>query len=357
MKEQQFPIFKTKTEGVTRPFDLNDPKERLEYFEAKAGKEIKKLREFLRKNTFVAYLLGKKNSGKGTYSKLFAEVVDDEKIASISVGDLVRKTHEEIKDEGKKQELTNFLGQNYRGFLPIKDAVQALLDRNTENLLPTEFILALAKREIMAMEKKSLFLDGFPRNLDQISYSLFFRDLINYRQDPDIFILIDVPESVINERIKWRVVCPGCKHLKNIKLLPSKKIEYDEEKKEFYFLCDNLKCQGHKMVRKEGDEKGAGSIKKRLDLDERLIKQAFSLHGIPKVLLRNTVPVKEVKNYADDYEITPEYSYEWDAEKKEAKVIEKPWIVSDDEGIPSYSLLPPPVALSLIKQMADILCP
>jgi CRISPR/Cas system-associated protein Csx1 len=111
------------------------------------------------------------------------------------------------------------------------------------------------------------------------------------------------------------------------------------------------------MVRKEGDEKGIGPIKKRLELDERLIRQAFSLHGIPKVLLRNTVPVKEAKNYVDDYEITPEYSYEWNAEKKEVRVIEKPWIINDDEGIPSYSLLPPPVALSLIKQMANILCP
>ena len=69
-----FPIFKTKIEGQNQTFNLNDPKERREYFELKAGPEIKKLRDFLKKNTFVAYLLGKKNSGKGTYSKMFAEI-------------------------------------------------------------------------------------------------------------------------------------------------------------------------------------------------------------------------------------------------------------------------------------------
>ena len=77
------------------------------------------------------------------------------------------------------------------------------------------------------MEKKALFIDGFPRDLDQVSYSLFFRDLIGYRADPDIFILIDVPNSVIDERIKYRVVCPKCHTPRNLKLLATKQVEYD----------------------------------------------------------------------------------------------------------------------------------
>jgi len=85
------------------------------------------------------------------------------------------------------------------------------------------------------------------------------------------------------------------------------------------------------------------------------MEKAFSLYGIPKVLLRNSVPVKEAKNYIDDYEITPEYIYEWDEKTKSVKIIEKPWQVRDDEGIPSYSLLPPPVVVSLIKQMIEVL--
>ena len=76
----KFPLFKTKIKGVNKKFDLTKPKDQKEYFELKAGKEIKKLREYLKNHTFVAYLLGKKNSGKGTYSKMFAETILPEKI-------------------------------------------------------------------------------------------------------------------------------------------------------------------------------------------------------------------------------------------------------------------------------------
>ena len=71
--------------------------------------------------------------------------------------------------------------------------ITALEKRNTRTLLPSELILAIAKKEISKRGTKALFVDGLPRDLDQVSYSLFFRDLIDYRQDPDVFVLIDVP--------------------------------------------------------------------------------------------------------------------------------------------------------------------
>ncbi len=82
---------------------------------------------------------------------------------------------------------------------------------------------------------------------------------------------------------------------------------------------------------------------------------AFSLYGIPKILLRNTVPVKEAQNFVDDYEITPQYDFEWSEKEKKVKIKETPWVVLDDGGAESYSLLPPPVVVSLIKQMTDVL--
>ena len=109
------------------------------------------------------------------------------------------------------------------------------------------------------------------------------------------------------------------------------------------------------MVAKEGDELGTAPIKERIAMDARLIDQAFSLHGIPKITLRNTVPVEQAKEYVDDYEITPEYVYEWNEREQKVKVIEKPWVVKDDEGVPSYSLLPQAVVVSLIKQMTGVL--
>jgi hypothetical protein len=109
------------------------------------------------------------------------------------------------------------------------------------------------------------------------------------------------------------------------------------------------------MVRKEGDGAGIKPIKERLKKDEKLINQALSLYGIPKVLLRNSVPKKMAASFVDDYEITPEYYYQWDKKRKKVIVKERPWVVSDDRGQPSYSLLPPPVVVSLIKQITDIL--
>jgi adenylate kinase family enzyme len=363
-KNMLFPIFKTKIKNPSptkqrpkRTFDLSNPKERKKYFELKAGKEIKKLRSYFKKgNTFIAYLLGKKNSGKGTYSKMFAEVVDPGRVEHFSIGDMIRKVDGELKDRKKKKELISFLEKNYRGWFSIKELLSLLKSRSTAApLLPTELILLLVKREISRRKKKTLFIDGFPRDLNQVNFALFFRDLIGYRDDPDFFILIDVPEMVIDERIKHRRVCPVCQTSRNLKLLPTSKVRYDQKKKEFYLLCDNPTCKEVRLLPKEGDEEGIRPIKKRLKKDEELIFQAFSLKGIKKIFLRNSIPVKEARKYVDDYEITPEYVFGWDEKEKKVKIKEKPWIVLDNQGKKFFSLLAPPVALSLIKQLTKVL--
>jgi len=351
-KTMRFPIFKTKIEGITEKFNLTDPKEQREYFELKAGREIEKLREYLKENTFVAYLLGKKNSGKGTYSKMFAEIVSPERVEHFSIGDMVRGIDKELADPEKKKDLIKFLEKNYRGRLSLNEIIRDLENRDTKTLRPTELILTLVKREMEKRAKKALFIDGFPRDLDQINFSLFFRDLIGHRDDPDIFVLIDVPENVIDQRIKWRRVCPICQTSRNLKLLPTSNVGYDKQENEFYLICEN---DGTKMERKEGDELGIEPIRERLKMDERLMEMAFSLYGIPKILLRNSLPVEVAKKFVDDYEITPEYNLEWDEKGKKVKIREKSWIFLDDERVKSFSLLPQPVVVSLIKQMVEVL--
>ena len=148
-----FPVTQTKISGVTKKFDLTDLAQRKEYFEAKAGREITKLRKYLENNTFVAYLLGKKNSGKGTYTKLMMEIFGKDKIGHISVGDLVRATHKIVDDPAQKKELIEYLEQHYRGYISISDAINALTGKNQKVLLPTEFILTLVKREIDKLER------------------------------------------------------------------------------------------------------------------------------------------------------------------------------------------------------------
>ncbi len=349
-----FPIFKTKKDE-SKKFDLSSPKGRQEYFEFKAGDEIEKIKNHIEKNTFIVYLMGKKNSGKGTYAKMFAEITGSDKIDHFSVGDMIRDLDTEMKNEKERKELISFLHENYRGWVSSEEIIEKLEGRSTESLLPTDLILTLIKREIAKRDKKVIFIDGFPRDMDQISYSLFFRDLIGYREDPDLFVLIDVPDNVIDERIKWRRVCPSCKTSRNLKLLPTSKIKHNKEKNSFVLICDNLECEGEiEMVAKEGDDKGIEPIKERLKKDEDLIKRALSLYGIPKVLLRNSIPVDLAKEYTDDYELTPEYQYEWDKNENKVKTKEVPWVVKDNEGVDSHSLMAPPVVVSLIHQMVDV---
>ena len=355
MQTQEFPIFRTKVKGVTRAFQLDDPAERKKYFEAKAGKEIKKLRAYLDKNTFVGFLLGPKNSGKGTYSKLFKEAVGEAHVRHISVGDIVRSVHKDFESSAKKKELIAYLKKTYRGTTPLEDAIDALLGRSTKTLLPTEITLALVEREIMKSEKKAIFIDGFPRSLDQISYSLYFRALMGYREDPDFFVFIDVPEAVIDERMKYRVVCPVCQTPRSTKLLKTKEVGYDKKKDEVYLMCDNPGCGGARLMAKEGDDLGIEAIRKRIEADKEVMRTLLKLEGVQKIYLRNAIPKTKAKEYVDDYEVTPSYRYEVDKKTGSVTTLEEPWIVRDEKGRPSYSLLPAAIVVSLIKQITNVL--
>ncbi len=354
----QFPVFKTKIAGDTLKFSLEDPVGRRKYFEHKAGAEIEKLREYLRTGIFVGFLLGKKNSGKGTYSKLFMEAVGKEHVAHISVGDVVRSAHADLADEGKKKDVVSFLAGRYRGFIPVDQVFDIIEGRDTKTLLPTEVILALVEREISRLGRKAIFVDGFPREMSQISAALYFRSIMGYRDDPDFFAFIDVANTVMDMRMKTRVICPQCQSPRSPKVLRTKEVGYDEEKKEFFLICDNAACPGFgtaRMVSKEGDDLGIEAIRDRIEEDDKIMRTLLTLQGVPKVFLRNSVPVSEAAEAIDDYEITPSYRYGWNEVEKKVNVIEEPWVISDDDGIPSYSLLPAAVVVSLIKQMVGVL--
>lgn len=349
-----FPIINTKIPNLTRKFNLTDHKERQEYFEAKAGVEISKLKEYLKDNTFIAYFLGKKNSGKGTYTKLMGEIFGADKIGHISVGDLVRQIYNDINDPVKKEEIVEYLEEHYRGYISIEDAIDALIGKNQKVLLPTEFILALLKREINKFDRKVIFIDGFPRDLDQVQYSLYFRDLANYRLDPDLFIAINIPENVLDERMRNRVICPKCQTPRNLTTFVTKELGYDKENDKYFLKCDNKECEGARMFGKVGDDAGIESIRDRLTLDDKLIKKVMSLHGIPKILLRNAVPVENASDI-DDYEITDIDVFDNDKETGKVSVTQKPWIVKDDEGVASYSLMAPAVVIGLLRQLVKAL--
>ena len=249
--------------------------------------------------------------------------------------------------------MRQYLGRTYRGFVELDAALDQVLKWDVRTPLPTEIILALVQREIDRLGRKALFVDGFPRNLDQVSYSLYFRALIGYRDDPDFFVFIDVPEAVIDERMKYRVVCPICQTPRNTRVLRTKEVGYDSITRQFFLHCDNPACRGERLVAKEGDELGIEAIRRRIELEDAVMGTLATLEGVPKVFLRNSVPVAVADQYVDGYEITPAYRYELDGGA--VRVIEEPWVVRDDAGEESYSLLPAAVAVSLIRQTAGAL--
>ena len=57
----------------------------------------------------------------------------------------------------------------------------------------------------------------------------------------------------------------------------------------------------------------------------------------------------------DDYELTPEFSYQIDEQTGEIKVFENPWIIKDDQDNDSYSLMAPAAVLTWIKQLVKVL--
>ena len=355
MKGFDFPITNTKLAGKDTKFNLEDPVERRKYFELKAGPEIEKIKDYLHTGTFVAFLLGKKGSGKGTYSKLFMEAVGNEHVAHLSIGDIVRNAEATLRNPQQKDAFVNLLTQKYRGFQTVDEVVDTVLGRTQQKLLPTEAILAFVEIEIDRLGHKAIFIDGFPRNMDQVSLSLFFRALMGYRDDPDFFIFIDVPETVIDERMKYRVVCPNCHTPRNIRLLRTQHVGYDQTTKEFYLKCDNTDCQQVRMVAKEGDSAGIESVRDRINLEEQVMRALLNLQGVPKVYLRNSIPVNKASETVDDYEITPAFQYQHDAANDSVNITEEPWTVADDEGQTSYSLMPAPIGVALIRQVAQAL--
>jgi len=336
-----------------KTYDLDSIAERRLYYQEKVGQEIEFLRDYFRKNTFLACWLAPKQAGKGTYMNGLKEIFGMDMFTHISVGDVVRAADVEFQEKGKKSEVYRYAKQNYRGDLYLEEAFDALTGRSTKDLVPTELVMSFLRLAIQKNEKKTLFIDGFPRNLDQVSYSLFFRELVNYRNDPDLFILINAPLAVLDERMKQRRTCSKCGNARNMALLPTKEVGYDAEKKEYYLICDLTGCKGGRMVTKEGDYLGIETIKDRVLLDLDVMKRARKLYGIPKIELYNSLEKEKALEYSDKYEFTAACWYQHDAQGK-VTITKKPWEVKDGNK-KYFSLLPAAVVTQLVKQLARVL--
>ncbi len=355
MKHVAFPVVKTKIPGLDKTFDLATPQGRRLYFDAKAGQEIKKIQNYLSSNRFAGLLIGKKNSGKGTYTKMFMEAVGPDLVTHVSVGDLVREVHanwKKYKADGKEK----LLKKNYQGKVSFEQAIETLFNRSTKTLVSTELIMALLKTHLDSLEtKNAIFLDGLPRDLDQISHTQKIRGWFGLKDNPDLFVLVDVPEAVMDTRMKGRVVCPVCQVPRHPNLLLTTYLDRDPNTGEIFLLCDNPNCHQARMHIKDGDSLGVEAIRDRLNREEEIMEKILALEKSDNILLSASVPVYLAKETVDDYEIHDIYDYHWDNANKKIKPLGKHWRFKDDLGRDSYTLFPPPVTVYFIKEMVRIL--
>ena len=158
----------------------------------------------------IVILLGAPGSGKGTIAGRLAS--EDANLKHVSSGDLLR-------------------GAVAKG-TPAGVEARAYMDRG--ELVPDALIAQMIKDVIAETTGDvTMLLDGFPRNVAQA-------EILEKTGAPiRSVVLVDVPDSIIQDRIAGRRTCPKCKAGYHVKALPPK-VEG---------ICD--KCGAELVVRKD----------------------------------------------------------------------------------------------------------
>ena len=188
-----------------------------------------------------AIMLGAPGAGKGTYASRLQAKLDVEVIAT---GDIFRELIKENSELGKK----------------IKGYVEKGL------LVPDEVVIEVLKQRISKIPKgKGYILDGFPRTMEQAKMLDTFTKI-------DVILMLDVPDSIIIERLSTRRICRNCGTVYNVHFLKPK-IED---------VCD--KCGGPLYQRSDDNPE---VIKKRLQVYKKQTKpliEYFKQKKIPFVI-------------------------------------------------------------------------
>ena len=168
----------------------------------------------------IVILLGAPGSGKGTIAGNLAS--KDANLKHVSSGDLLRGAIAAGTEAGNQ--------------------AKAFMDKG--QLVPNELIAAMIK-DVIAETKGdvTMLLDGFPRNVAQAE------TLEAIGAPIKSVVLVDVPDSIIQDRIAGRRTCPKCKAGYHVTGLPPK-VEG---------ICD--KCGAELVIRKDDNPE---TVKDRL---------------------------------------------------------------------------------------------
>ena len=139
--------------------------------------------------------LGAPGSGKGTQAKRLARSFGAE---HISTGDILRDAIKENTEMGRKAKIFMDAG----------------------NLVPDDIILGIIKEELLTKGNKGFIFDGFPRTTAQAEgLDRMLRDL---GRSITRVINLNVPDEVIVNRLKSRVLCDNCGTDYNMQIRPPK---------------------------------------------------------------------------------------------------------------------------------------
>ena len=141
----------------------------------------------------IVILLGAPGSGKGTVAGRLAS--ENEGLKHVSSGDLLRGTVAKGTAAGVE--------------------AKGYMDKG--NLVPDALIARMIKDVVAETTGDvTMLLDGFPRNLAQAKI------LEEMGAPVKSAVLIDVPDSIIQDRIAGRRTCPKCKAGYHVRNLPPK---------------------------------------------------------------------------------------------------------------------------------------
>lgn len=143
--------------------------------------------------------MGPPGGGKGTQAKLVSK---DAKAVQVSTGDELRAAVKEGTPAGKKAQ--GLMGQG--------------------KLVPDEIVNEVLKDRLQKPDaKEGWILDGYPRTLGQAqTLDALLGDM---KQKIEKVALIDVPFSVIEERVLGRRTCKGCQASYHVKFNPPKRAD------------------------------------------------------------------------------------------------------------------------------------
>ena len=200
-------------------------------------------------------LLGPPGAGKGTQSRMLADLFHSPHIAS---GDLLR---EAVRDQ-----------------TPIGVKAKSYMDQGS--LVPDELVLKLIDARLNEPDAtKGFILDGFPRSVPQAKA---LAKMLNKRgESVSKVIAFEVPDDEIVKRISGRRTCPGCNEMYHVHFDPPLKPG----------TCN--KCGGELYQREDDRE---DTVRKRLQVYNNQTKPLLEYYGRKGMLsqINGVGPTEEV---------------------------------------------------------------